>query len=165
MLLKICLELWWQMKSWDWHVATGCRRLDKWSRTLREKVKRQYVQQNLGLENCIYQKTVGQMDGSGLPIAVLLRLGDACYFSSAVHFCEPHISFIGWCVTVAFGSYMLPLRKYLTALKFLFRFEGDNEEKSLLLSSPHTEGHKQQSALLLLLKQGSLKGFLTYKKT
>lgn len=166
MLLKICWEPWWQMKKrWDWHVATVCGRLDKWSRTLREKVKRQYVQQKSGLENCICQKTLGQMDGSGLPIAVLLWLGDACYFGFAVHFLwASHFLYLLVC-DCGLLLYMLPLRKYLIALKFLFRFEGDNEEKALLLPSPHTEGHKQQSALLLLLKQGSLKGFLTYKKT
>lgn len=67
-----------------WPLFSG--RLDKWSRTLREKVKRQYVQQNSVLENCIYRKTVGQMNEPGSAVAVLLWLGEAFYFSFAMHF-------------------------------------------------------------------------------
>lgn len=146
-------------------MATVFGRLDKWSRTLREKVKKQYVQQKSGLENCIFRKTVGQMNEPGLPIAVLLWLGDGFYFSFAVHFLWTSLCSFHWCVTVAFCCYMLPLQNCLTALTFLFLFAGDNDEKALLLPSPYAEGHKQQSVLLLLLKQGSLKGFPTYKKT
>lgn len=67
--------------------------------------------------------------------------------------CEPRT-----CMPVAFGSYMLLLQNQLITLIFLFPFDGDDEKKALPLRSPYTEGHKQQSALLLLLKQGSFKG-------
>lgn len=156
MLLKVCWELWGQRKRWDQHVAAVFGRLDKWSRTLREK-------------ECSRTAFIGKRWAKWMSLAhQSLFYSDLEKLFTSVWqciSCEPHMCSFHWCVTVAFCCYMLPLRNYLTALTFLSLFAGDNEEKALLLPSPYAEGHKQQSVLLLLLKQGSLKGFPAYKKT